>query len=201
MIYLLDDHSCAVGFSHSVSTLSKIINIFSEPDEWTATHVYLYLDSCVIVETNIGVGVRRKPAAIYDAKDIKIYRPTFLDDVTRRNMVSLALYVVGEIYGVQKLPLLALDAIFNTYFFSQHVGLTNFKVCSGFIAWLFEKTPTVPVTEQELYEIMKGVLDHPRKLNYRFYDCKWKSTKPNLMQNFCERTLIGWQPIVHNISL
>ena len=189
-----DKYECAIGFVSSKGLISKLIRKMTKPDDWTPSHVYLYLDRHMVNETHMGSGVRSKPAALYDGMNIRAYTPTFLNKTTRDNMTIIANFVTGASYGLISIPLFALDNLFGTFWFTRRLSVSHFKVCSQYTAWLYKVTPTVRCNEAQLYAIAQGEFDHPKALRYEF-GCQWKSVTPNAMQNWCEKHDEEWSLI------
>jgi len=189
---ILDRKCCAIGSVYGESLISKLI-VFIQGDS-DKSHSYFYENDEDIIETNLFRGARKRPAIVYKNKKTSIYRPKFLTTKTKQNMVILANYILGESYGITKLPLLALDSLTNSFFFSKHFGITNFKVCSHVIGWLYQKTPIVECPRNILYKIYKGEWNHSNELNYKF-GALWKYTNPDMLEDWMRDNPEQWEKV------
>lgn len=155
--------------------------------EARTSHVFGFKNDCSIIETHMFQGVREKPISVYKNKKVRIFKPKFLSFVIKDNMKRMLPYLTGDSYGITKIPLLALDNIFDTYFFSKTFGITDFKVCNQLWAWIYKKVPIVYSSDDDLYNIAKGKFDHQKELGYEF-GCHWKQTNPDIMEDFVSQS-------------
>ena len=184
---MIDKHSMAIGLVKAKK--NNLINIFQRMKSPAVhSHSYTYINKHTIDETNIFQGAKQKPAHVYDDYTIKVFTPKFLNRITIYNMQQLLTYTLGERYGLPRIPLMALDCMFNTYFFTRRFSIGSFKVCSNRVAWVYAKAPTVEVTDSELYNIAMGKLDHEFELDYKFLDVSWKQVTPDMINDHCEES-------------
>jgi len=189
---MIDSFSCSIGSYAGKKVISRIIVFFQRLiNSADKSHTFFLENRHNIIETHAFQGVRMKPLSIYHGKETTIYRPTFIPYVTAKNMVALARYATGDGYGWDKIPLHALDCIFNTYRFTQRFSLTHFKVCSQLIGWLFQKTPTEDTNPILLYKIATRRYNHPQELNYKF-GCDWKSLTPDGIEDWLKDNPHEW---------
>lgn len=197
---MVDLFSCSVGLERvqNNNKIGKAIQFFERlgdrPHRWNPFvlgeakhgHALLLENVSQLIETHILQGVRKRPIDVYTEATLEVYQPKFLTVVTQHNMVKIANYMIGQRYGASKIPLHALDSIFKTYWFTDKLGITSFMDCSNMIGWLYKHTPTVHVTDMELYDIATRKMEsHPQQLNYEF-GCKWQSLVPDKLFDFVE---------------
>lgn len=109
--------------------------------------------------------VTRNSLEKYSDQEIVIYRKKNLTQGQRNEIALKCVSVERSTYGIMKIPLLALDAMFRTYWFSQHLGFSNFKVCSELIAWAYDEV-----------------------LNESVFGCNWRSVSPDVIDDYCIQT-------------
>jgi len=133
-----------IGLSRRKSWISKTILFFGKRKTGSAfySHAFLLLmeEGLVIEETFFGLRIRQYEK-VYSKIPHVLYRPKFFTKEEYISIKSAALRQVGTIqgiYGYTKLPVMALDALFKTYWFSKHIGLKHFKVCSQWIMYLLK---------------------------------------------------------------
>lgn len=131
--------------SSSATVISKTIRFFGNKKHGKArvSHASVYTRDGLVVESLVKVRVR--PIEKYHKQNLIIWRiPDSMIggknpmDV-RLNVAKAILLTAGDSYGWLKIPLFALDSIFDTYFFTSRIGISNFKVCSNLWAWGWEK--------------------------------------------------------------
>lgn len=132
----------SIGLSRTNSWLSKTIRWFGKRHSGSAnySHAFLKVDDMVIEETMLGL--RISPYSKYNTIIHKLYTAKFLDQSEATTIRNVALGHAGTykgVYGYTKLPLFALDALTKSYWFTSHIGVKHFKVCSQFVTWLFYK--------------------------------------------------------------
>jgi len=204
---MTDPYTGTIGLQKADSAIGKVIVFFERlrdrPNGWnpfklgeaSKSHVFILTDGSNLIETHMFQGVRSKPYFLYDKKDIELYMPTFINDIIKKNMVSILRYVVGDSYGWGKLPLHALDGIFKTYWFTKKMGISNFKDCTNLAGWIYKVTPTEKTNPIVLYKIAKGKYDSPKALNYEF-GCKWQSLQPDKQNDFIKNNPRNWEKVV-----
>lgn len=93
--------------------------------------------------------VRINPVSKYDNQECVVWR---IPDATilehnpgktpmqiRESVSKHTLMSAGDGYGIFKIPLFALDYVFQTYFFTSKLGFSSFKVCSNLYAYAWSK--------------------------------------------------------------
>ena len=131
------------------STIGKLIRIAGkwQTGEARFNHCFLLIDDEIVIEEKF-VGLRISTLDSYldrcESGDIylEVYEPTFLGKAQENRIHIEALKQVGTyrgIYGYTKFPLFALDSIFKTYWFTNTLGISNFKVCSQWVCYLLYK--------------------------------------------------------------
>lgn len=164
----------SIGLSKSKSFVSKTIRFFGKLQTGDArySHSFMILDDKFILEEGF-FGLRVRPIKKYLDQQVLVYRPKFLSQKASDRVKEEALKQVGTykgIYGYAKIPLFALDSVFKTYWFTKHIGVKHFKVCSQFCAYLFYK--------------------------YADYDefKNWRSLSPDGLDDFMRKKTIDWYP-------
>lgn len=124
--------------------------------------------------------IREAPLAIYDGAEVVIWRRRDLTDVQRGLIASAALSQLRKHYGAFKLVLFALDAICGTTWFTWRLSLTNFKVCSQFVAWCHEiRSPGVfgrPWNQVSPDDIDDWCLAHPEAWQEVFCSLRYRGS-------------------------
>jgi len=156
-----------IGLSTSETLLARLIRWFGKKQTGEAlwTHAFLKKGQLIIEETPFGL--RILDYSKFDGVRHILYDNLYLKVWEEDRIWAEALKQVGTyrgMYGYVKLPLFALDAIFGTYFFTQHIGIRHFKVCSQFITWLFYKWGRVDLWK------------------------KWRSMSPDAIDDFLKRS-------------
>jgi hypothetical protein len=132
----------SIGLSRDNTWISKTIRWFGKRQSGSAnySHAFLKIDDIVIEETF--AGLRIKPYSKYNKIIHKLYTPKFLneeEETTIRNTAMAQVGTIKGIYGYAKLPLFALDALTKSYWFTSHLSIKHFKVCSQWCCYLFYK--------------------------------------------------------------
>lgn len=158
------------------------------------SHVMVHDSENFVVEALIERGIARNPISIHANEGLETFRPTFLTQIIKRNMYIMLDLMVGQMYGYGKIPLLALDGLFRTYWFTQVFGITNFKVCVHVAGWVYFKVPIVETDIATLNRIVKGEYDHPQQLGYQFANTKWQNLNVDTVQDFVIANA-GWNRV------
>lgn len=106
--------------------------------------------------------VKVRATKIYDNTPVIVWRNPNLNDHDRELIAAEACKLVGSHYGFLKLFLFALDATFQTDYFTSKFGMQSFKVCSLLVSWS--------------YSVLFG--DTP-------FGTHWKSTAPDTIDDYC----------------
>lgn len=130
--------------SRSKTWISKAIRFFSKLQSGNArvSHAALALGDGLVIESL--TKIRINEFAKYKDQPIVIYRLRDHSDQEHESVRREALKVAGNTYGLLKLPLFILDSLSSAicrkpvYFFTQTFGITNFQVCSNFVAWIWQ---------------------------------------------------------------
>lgn len=122
--------------------------------------------------------VTRSPISKYENEQIVIWRNKTLSRGKRNEIALKMVSIERDGYGLLKLPLFFLDAVFKTYFFTQHFGVSNFKVCSEAIAWAYEKALNKP----------------------SYFGCGWRSVSPDIIDDQCSANVKEWECVYDSIS-
>ena len=164
--------------------LSRAILWFERflPNAWNhrhkprCSHWAIVYDPHFLIEA---VGrIRMAPLCEYNNTRVVIYRRQRYADWQKKIYVGTLLEQWDSKYGWGKLVLLALDALFRTYWFTQRFGVTSYKVCSEFAAWGWQQTfgsDMVP-------------------------DIDWKNVSPDLLDDFCRSNPDVWECIYDSID-
>lgn len=135
--------------SYNNSWISKAIRFFRfDKNKTRVSHAAIVVGDGLIVESLWRIRV--KEVVKYDGQGIIVYRiPDTLLGTRNLDMKSPmdirkavarhAMLFAGDSYGVMKIPLFALDSIFHTYWFTQKLGISSFKVCSELYAYCWQK--------------------------------------------------------------
>lgn len=196
----------AVGFVRGSSWISDAIIFFQrlrDRPSWnpfvlgeaSSSHVFVGLDEDHVVEAVAGKGIVKSKVTEYNGVSLTYYRPLFLTPEIRDNLIIMMQLLCGQRYAYGKIVLLALDALFRTYWFSRRCGVTDFKVCAHVVAWLYDKVPTTPAYVDALNSIVKGKYEHPQALGYKFGVKSWKDLNVDLLQDFMAES-VDWEQIV-----
>lgn len=122
--------------------------------------------------------VERVKTEEYNEKPIVVWRHRNLTDLQRSSITLRSVSLSNHPYGMLKLPLFGLDALFNTYWFTQHANITNFKVCSQLIAWTYYKE----LLEDSVFGI------------------EWRSVSPDAIDDYCRNHPEEWESVYCSIS-
>ena len=155
--------------SRSKTWISKTIRFFSKLQSGDArvSHAVLVLGDGLVIESL--VKIRINELAKYKDQTIVIYRLKDHSDSDRESVRREALKVTGNTYGLLKLPLFVLDSFSSVirrrpvYFFTQTFGITNFQVCSNFVAWIW------------------------RTHGNHIWPIDWRSISPDYLDDWCSR--------------
>ena len=166
-------HPADIILSRSGTFFSKAIRFFEKLKSGSAnySHSAMCLSDREVIESLWRVTVN--PTSKYENEDIVIYRPKFLTMDQKRSVVNRSLKIEGQAYGVLKIPLFAMDAVFKTYLFTQTFGISHFKVCSNLIAWAYYKE-----------------LGHDD-----IFGTGWRSVSPDVIDDYCSRWPLLWEKI------
>jgi hypothetical protein len=120
--------------------------------------------------------VTRNPLNKYDGQEIIILRKKDLTLGQRNEIALKCVSVEQQSYGILKIPLYGLDALFKTYWFSKNLGLSNFKVCSNLIAWSYEKV-----------------------LGKQVFGVPWRCVTPDVIDDFCDHNP-EWEEVYNSLK-
>ena len=145
--------------------IGKLIRFFGKMQTGDAQfdHVRLLIDDKYMVEETF-LGLRVNDIHYKDIVKAIRYKPLFLRVGQQVEIEKAALKGVGTMqgnYGYLKIPMFALDAMFHTYWFTSHVGIQSFKVCSQWVCWLLYRQGFEPFKT-------------------------WRNYSPDLLGDYCE---------------
>ena len=176
-----------IGFEYGRGGVSSLIRAFQKlydfKDKRHPSHVFIMFDHW-IYETHMFKGVIKRHAIDIDRSRCDIYHVKGLRTETKRNMQMMLEYVLGTKYGAPMIGLMALDRLFNTFFFTKSYGVKSWKVCSQLVAWVFHKVPKYVVANQYLMRVAREDEFCSCSLNYEFGE-EWRSVTPDMMQDWC----------------
>lgn len=178
--------------------ISGTIRWFSKRRTGSArfSHAALALGNMHIVPSVIEAitRIRINPLKKYRNQPIIIYRNKHLTSTALRSVVTQALTITNQGYAWLKLPLFAFDALFKTYWFTQYLGITNFKVCSNLIAWVYYAT----FKGLELHSL-KGFSEYTEMLDRfksdKVFGINWRSTSPDTIDDWCVTHSDEWEVV------
>jgi hypothetical protein len=130
--------------THGRGLFSVMIRFFGRlaSGDSKVNHAAMFIGSfgegdCYVVEA---VGrIRIERLAVYDDTPCRVWRMNGLSQDMKVAIRAKATSINSQGYGWTKLPLFVLDSLFRTYWFTQKMGITHYKVCSQFIAWAYCK--------------------------------------------------------------
>jgi len=134
----------AIGLSRSDTWLSRAIRWFGKRKTGEArySHAFIKIDDLVVEQYGMGLKCNSYEKR-FSTKTHILYYANFLTTKERKELREVALSQLGKFksgYGFLKIPLFALDGLFKTYKFTQWLGVSNFKVCSEWVAYVFYKS-------------------------------------------------------------
>ena len=179
---------CDIILSRTDAWLSKAIRAFEKKRTGSArfSHAAMALGDLTEKQEVIESlwKIQRSPLAKYEKESIIIYRHKLLTDIERREISLIALSVSNAPYALLKIPLFALDAAFNTYFFTSKLGISSFKVCSNLAAWSYHQ-----YFKQKSEDLFTSGVPFPKNSWQKRYaengvfDTGWKSTSPDTIDD------------------
>lgn len=149
-------------------------------------HSMFYAGNAEVVES-VFPATKLSSLEKYRSEPLIVYRRKDIDLQTRLEIVLKAKSILGLRYGATKFPLFMLDSLGgwikrrlgqkdDFYWFTQHFGITHFKVCSNMTSWAMDKK----------------IAQH----GYTF-GRPWQSVNPDTQDDWCARHPAQWE-IVYN---
>lgn len=144
-----------------------------ETGQARVSHVALVLGDGLLIESLWKVSISEIKK--YHDQPVVIYRLTEgIYSLDRIHVRIAAMKIAGATYGWLKIPLFALDAVSSymgrlfghkepIYFFTSTLGITNFRVCSQFVMYVWEKAG-----------------------GYK-WPIPWKSGTPDFLDDYCAK--------------
>ena len=131
----------AYGFSRGSGFVSKSILKFGrlKTGECKWSHAFILIGDYIYEQQAEKCGVKCVHKSKYkDIPHILYYLPAVdeMNIIRARTECDRQVKSVRGIYAFTHIPLMALDSVFKTFWFTRTFGISNFKVCSEFMCWL-----------------------------------------------------------------
>jgi hypothetical protein len=170
-----------IGLSrHSGNWVSNGIRWFESLWQSKArySHAWMMINWMALIESMFYVTVNL--ITKYEGKEIAIWRNKILTEAERKGIAELLITTRGTLYGITKIPLFALDHLFQTYWFTKKFGVTTFKVCSQEVGWgYYRYFKNLKESGIELDAIRE------RYASDLVFDVPWRCLDPDGIDDYC----------------